>query len=98
MSIPAVWIQAYLERGEVDDAVNGRMLGEDSVEGRLVRDVDLVEVGTAAADELDAVEGHLGGVVEVVDNDDVVAVLEQSERREGANVAGPAVARQSAKL
>ena len=78
---------SYLQGGKVNDRVNGGVLGEDIVEGLLVGDVDLVEVGAAAADELDAVEGDLGGVVEVVDNDDVVAVLKENQRREGANVA-----------
>lgn len=71
----------------MNDRVNGGMLGEDIVESLFVGDVDLVEVWATAGDELDTVEGNLGGVVEVVDNDDVVAVLEKSEGRERANVA-----------
>ena len=78
----------YLEGGEVDDTVDGRVLGEDLVDGLLVSEVDLVEVGATAADQLNAVEGDLGGVVEVVDDDDIVAVLQESEGGEGANVAG----------
>lgn len=72
----------------MDDTVDGRVLGEDLVDGLLVGEVDLVEVGATAADQLNAVEGDLGGVVEVVDNDDIVVVLEESEGGEGANVAG----------
>jgi hypothetical protein len=71
----------------VDDAVNGRVLGEDIVKGLLVSDVDLVKVGAAAAEELDAVERDLGRVVEAVDDDNVVAVLEESQGGEGADVA-----------
>lgn len=71
----------------MDDAVNGRVLGEDVVEGLLVGDVDLVEVGATAAEQLDAVEGNLGRVVQAVDDDDIVAVLEEGQRRERANVA-----------
>lgn len=80
--------ETCLEGGKVDDRVNSGVLLEDLVEGLLVGNVELVEVGAAAADELDAVEGNLGGVVEVVDDDDVVAVLEQGQRGEGTNVAG----------
>jgi hypothetical protein len=69
------------------------VLGEDIVEGSLVGDVDLVEVRAAAADELNAVESNLGRVVQVVDNNDVVAVLEEGKRRERANVARSAVRR-----
>jgi hypothetical protein len=82
---------AYLESSKVDHAVNGRVLGKDLVDGLLVGNVELVEVGTAAADQLNAVEGNLGRVVEAVDNDDIVSVLEQSEGGEGTNVAGSAV-------
>lgn len=72
----------------MDDGVNVRVLLEDVVEGLLVRHIDLVEVGAAAGDDLDAVESHLGRVVEVVDNDYIVPVLEEGEGGEGANVAG----------
>jgi len=75
----------------VDDAVNLGVLGKDVVERGLVGDIDLMEDGPAAAEQLDAVEGGDGRVVEVVDDDDLVAVLEQGQRREGANVSGSAV-------
>jgi hypothetical protein len=81
------WRGSYLEGGKVNDGVNGGVLGEYIVKGLLVGDVDLVELGAAAADELDAVQSDLGRVVEVVDDDDVVAVLKENQRRERANVA-----------
>lgn len=87
---------ACLERGEVDDRVDGRVLLKDLVERLLVGDVGLVELGAATADELNAIEGHLGRVVEVIYNHDIVAVLEQGKRREGANVAGATVGGQAA--
>lgn len=71
----------------MDDAVNGGVLGKHLVQGLLVGDVDLVEVGTAASQQLDAVESDLGGVVEAVDNDDIVAGIQQGQSREGADVA-----------
>lgn len=80
-----------LESSEVDNGVDSGVLLEDVVESGLVGDVELVEIGTAAADELDAVEGDLRGIVEGVDNYDVVAVLEEGEGGKGANVAGATV-------
>lgn len=71
-----------LESGEVDDTVDGWVLLKDLVESLLVRDVGLVKLGSLAADELDAVESDLGGVVEVIDNHHFVAVLEQRKRGE----------------
>lgn len=75
----------------MDYAVNLGVLLEDLIETSLVGDVDLVEVGALAGKKLDAVDGDLGGVVQAVDNDNVVAVLKQSEGSEGANVAGATV-------
>lgn len=71
----------------MDDAIDLGVGGEDLVESGLVGDVGLVEAGPLAADELDAVEGDLGRVVETIDNDDVVAVLQQGQRGERADVA-----------
>lgn len=71
----------------MDDAVDGGVLGKHLVQSLLVGDVNLVEVGTAAGQQLDAVEGDLGGVVEAVDNDDIVAGVQQSQSCEGADVA-----------
>ena len=78
---------SYLQGGKVDDRVNLRVLRKDGVQGGLVRHVGVVESGTAAAYQLNAVHGLDGRVVEVVDNDDVVAADEQLEGGERANVA-----------
>lgn len=79
--------QTCLEGSKVNDTVDGRVLGKDFVEASLVRHVDLVEDGTATAEQLNAVESDLGGVVEAVDDDDIVSVFEEGEGGEGANVA-----------
>jgi hypothetical protein len=71
----------------VDDAVDGGVFGKHLVEGLLVGDVDLVEIRSAARQQLDAVKGNLRGVVEAVDNDDIVAGVQQGQSREGADVA-----------
>lgn len=72
----------------MNDTVDSWVLLEDLVESLLVGDICLVELGPLAANELDTVEGDLGGVVEVIDNYDLVAILEEGKRGEGANVAG----------
>lgn len=71
----------------MNNAVNRRVLREDIVQCWLVGDVNFVEDGPLAADQLDAIKGDLGGIVEVVDDDDIVAVLEEYQRGEGADVA-----------
>lgn len=59
----------------MNHTVDIRVSGKDLVKASLIRDVDLVEVRSLAAEEFDAVEGDLGGVVQTVDDDDFVAML-----------------------
>ncbi len=73
----------------MDNAADFWMSSEHSVQRGLVRHVDLVEFGSPAAEELDAIEGHFGGIVKTVDNHHVVVMLEESEGRERPNVPGP---------
>jgi hypothetical protein len=75
----------------VNDTVDGRVGGKHLVELLLVGDIGLVELGSLAADELDAVYGNLGRVVEVVHDDHLVAMLQQSQGGERADVARAAV-------
>lgn len=72
----------------MDDGVNVGVGLEDLVKGRGVGDIELGELGLLAGDELDATEGLIGGVEEVVGDDDLVAGLEEGEGGEGADVAG----------
>lgn len=76
-----------LESCEVDDIVDIWVLREDFVKLLLVGNVALVVFGALAGDELDAVEDFVGGVVEVVDDYDLVVCFEEGECGEGANVA-----------
>jgi hypothetical protein len=66
----------------VNYAVNLGVLGKHLVEAVLVGHVNLVEMRTATGEEFDAVDGGLEGVVQAVDDDDIVVVLEESERGE----------------
>lgn len=72
----------------MNHAVDVGVLLKDPVEGGLVGDIELDELGTLAADQLDAVDDFFGGVIQVVGEDDLVASLEEGEGREGANIAG----------
>jgi hypothetical protein len=72
----------------VDNIVDIRVLLEHLVQLLLIGNVQRVVLRPLAADELDAVEDLLGGVVEVVDDDDLVVGLEKSEGGERTDVAG----------
>lgn len=72
----------------MNDAINIRMLLKHFIQSLLIGDIARVELGSLAANELDAVEDFVGGVVEVVDDDDLVVGLEEGEGGEGADVAG----------
>lgn len=61
----------------MDDTVNFWVSSEHFFEGGLVGDIDLVEIRSLSAEQLDTVEYYFGGVVETVDNDDFVAMLQK---------------------
>ena len=73
----------------MDHAVNVWMRLEDFVEVLLFPDVDLKELGSLSADELDTIDGFFGGVVEVVCDYNLVVCFKQGKRSEGAYVARP---------
>jgi hypothetical protein len=75
----------------VDDIVNVWVLGEDLVESSFVCDVAFVKGRPLAADELDAIDDLLGGVVEIVDDDNLVVCLEEGKCCERTNVASATV-------
>ena len=82
-----------LKAGEVDDAVD--LVGiEDLVHRIAVEHVGLVEGevlgGLVAHDGLDAVDGDGAGVGEVIDDDDLVAALEQLNDGVGTDETGTA--------
>lgn len=61
----------------MDDVVNVWMLIEHLVESFLVCNIEFIESGSLPADELNAVDYFLGGVIEAVDDDDLVVGLEE---------------------
>ena len=70
----------------MDDAVDGGMLLEDLVYCTFLGEVGLIEDRPLSSDELNAIERDLRRVVEVVYNDDLIAMLKKSEGSEGSNV------------
>jgi hypothetical protein len=52
--------------------VNVGVFIKDLVKSSLVCDIGLIELGPLAADEFNAVEDFLRGVVQIVDDDDLV--------------------------
>jgi hypothetical protein len=81
----------YLEGCKVDDTVDVGVSCEDLAQGLLVGDVDLIEGWSFPADQLDAVQSYLRGVVEVIDNDYFIAMFEQGQSRERPNIASASV-------
>lgn len=70
----------------MDNAVDVWVLGEYLVQALFVGNVDLVENWLLSAEQLNATEGDLRGVVQAVNNNDLVAMFEKRERCEGPNV------------
>lgn len=63
---------AYLQRSKVDYTIDLRILFEDLVQSTGLSDVEIVEGWALSADQLDAVDGFLRRVAEVVDDDDLI--------------------------
>ena len=80
--------QRYLQSSKVDNAVNIGMRRKDLVQCLFICDVDLVEVWSLAAEQLDAVEGDFRGIVEAVDNYNFVAMFEEGKSGERADITG----------
>jgi hypothetical protein len=71
----------------VDNRVDPGVLREHVFQRGRIRDICLVEGWSLAADKLDAIQSFYGGIVKVVDHDDVITGEEELKSREGANVA-----------
>ena len=74
--------ETHLERGKMDDTVDIGMRSEDLVQSFFICDIDLVELRSLSAEQLNAVEGNLGGIVEGIDDDDFVTMLKKGKARE----------------
>jgi len=80
-------LAADLERCKVDDIVELWVFHEDAIKSRLVRDVHVVVSGPFAGDDFYPVHAFFRGVVEVVDDDYIIAGFEKGNDGERANVA-----------
>ena len=72
----------------MNNTVNIWMGSEDFVQSLLVCHIDLVEYWSLTAKKLNAVKGNFRGIVERIDDYDLVAMLEERERGERSNVSG----------
>lgn len=70
----------------MDHAVDIRMRIENLVQIRLVDHIGLVEGRSLSGDELDSVESNFGRVVEVIHDDDLISMFDESESSEGPDV------------
>ena len=70
-----VKIVKYLQCGEVNDIVNVWILGKNLVESRLISYIGSIKLWTSASQELNSIDGFLGGVVKAVDNDDFISCI-----------------------
>jgi hypothetical protein len=77
----------YLQRCEVDHIVDIWMLVKDLVQSDLMGKVDSMEFWSHASEKLDAADDLVRGVVEIVNDDDLVASLDERKDGEGTNVA-----------
>jgi hypothetical protein len=71
----------------MDDAVNIWVLRENPVECFLISDIDTYKLWSLSADEFNAIDNLLGGVVKIVNDYDFVASFKEGKGGEGANVA-----------
>ena len=78
-----------LQARKVNHSVGANLL-EESLHAFEVEQVNLVELGGAACEFSDALEGLFGRVCEVVHHHDLVACLEQFKYSVGTDVAGAA--------
>ncbi len=78
-----------LEPGEMDRAVDV-VLFKDAVERRAVAHVVFIEGDVLARDLLHAFDGLRAGVDQIIDDDDLVAALEQLHAGVAADIAGAA--------
>ena len=75
----------------MDHTVNLGMCGKDLIEAFFIGDVDLVEVWSRSTEQLYAIEGNFGRIVETVNDHDLIAMLEEGQRGERSDVTGASV-------
>jgi hypothetical protein len=74
--------RTYLQCCEVDHTVDIWVCFEHLVQPFFICDIDLVELGSLSAEQLDAVEGDFRGIVQGVGDNYFVAMLEKGQTGE----------------
>jgi len=72
----------------MNNTVNVGMRSEHLVQCLLICDVNLVEIRSLSAEKFDAIEGDFGGIVQAVDDDDLVTMFEEGERGKRPDITG----------
>ena len=73
----------------MDHIIDIRMRVKDFVEGRFIRDIDVVESRSNSGNELDAVDDLVRGVSEIINDDYLIVGFEKRDNGERANITGP---------
>ncbi len=73
----------------MNDAVNVRMFIEDIIKSSFIGDIYIVKEWTFSTDQFDAVDTFLGGIVKIVDDDDLVVSLQEGKCSERSNISSP---------
>ena len=76
----------YLQSSKVNNAVHIGVRSEDFVKGRFIRDIDVVVGRASTSQQFDAADDRFGRVVLIVNDDNLVASLNEGHCGEGANI------------
>lgn len=77
----------------MDDTVNVGMFLEHLIQGAIIGDIELVELGALAANQFNPVDALFRGIVKIIGDDDFVAGFQESQGGEGSNVTSAAAAK-----
>lgn len=75
----------------MDDTVDIGMGSEHLVHSLFICYIDLIEMWSFPAQKLNPIERHLRGIVQAIDDYDLVAMFKEREGRERPNVTGATV-------
>lgn len=76
----------HLEGREMDHAVDIGMRLKDLIQCRFIGNIGLVEGRSLSREELDTVDSNFGRVVQVIYDDDLIAMVEKGESSEGPDI------------
>jgi hypothetical protein len=81
------YVLTHLQGSEMDNAVDIGVRSEDLVKRGFISDIDVVICRSSSCQQFNAANDFLGGIVLIVNNDNLIACLDESYCGEGANIA-----------